>query len=83
MSALTTDFSRISRTDFSGRDEMWHELLLRHESVDIDPAESPIDPENYCSLESPSRDGNVVRMPREIALKILALGFMDEAPCAT
>lgn len=76
---LRTRWIRISElmTQFSKRDEMWYDLLLRHESIDIDPqAESPdVDRENYYYLESPHWEGNVVRMPRETALKIIALGF--------
>jgi len=76
---LRTRSGRISEmmTQFSRREQMWYELLLRHESIDIGPAtDHTIDRDKYCYLESPAWEGNVVRMPREMALKILALGFM-------
>ena len=78
---LRTRYGRISEmmTQFSRREQMWYELLLRHESIEVDPStERPVDRDKYCYLESPAWDGNVVRMPREMALKILALGFMYE-----
>lgn len=74
---LRTEWVRISEhmTQFSKRDEMWYELVLKHEGADIDPQTESHDMDGYCYPESPHREGNVVRMPRETALKIIALGF--------
>lgn len=59
------------------RDDRWRELLLDHDGTEIDPqTENPdTDTDKYLYPESPSWEGNVVRMPKETAAKLLLLGF--------
>ena len=54
----------------------WDECLKRHGAVDRNELLfDEDDPTGFCYVESPARKGNMVRILRATAEKILVLGF--------
>ena len=60
--------------------DKWEELLALYGAVEIDTIISgvcaDVDGSKYCYFNSPCWEGNVVRIPKDAADKLLLLGFI-------